>query len=139
LLTDDNDINLELGLELLKEVGISADTARDGIEAIQKVKENYYDAVLMDIQMPRMDGLTATRAIRADDRYKDLPIIAMTAHAMKGEYEKSILAGMNDHINKPIDPFILFTSMIKNILGESVVKNTSAEKKVIVEVIPLWV
>jgi len=75
------------------------------------VKENKYDAVLMDIQMPEMDGLTATRFIREDEQFRELPILAMTAHAMKGEYEKSIAAGMNDHITKPIDPVVLYKTL----------------------------
>jgi CheY-like chemotaxis protein len=69
----------------------------------------------MDIQMPEMDGLTATQKIRQNDHHKQLPILAMTAHAMKGEAEKSIAAGMNEHITKPIDPFVLYTALIKHI------------------------
>ncbi len=111
LIVEDNDINLELAQELLSEVGIIHDSARNGIEAVEKVKDNDYDAVLMDIQMPEMDGLTAARIIREDVKNKDLPILAMTAHAMKGEYEKSIAAGMNDHITKPIDPILLYKTL----------------------------
>jgi signal transduction histidine kinase/DNA-binding response OmpR family regulator len=111
LIVEDNDINLELAEELLGEVYIVHDSARNGKEAIEKIKDNDYDAVLMDIQMPEMDGLTATRIIREDMQNQKLPILAMTAHAMKGEYEKSIAAGMNDHITKPIDPVILYTTL----------------------------
>ena len=83
------------------------------------MKENTYDCVLMDIQMPEMDGLTATRKIREEERFNSLPILAMTAHAMKGEREKSLSAGMNDHITKPIDPHILYNALIKYIKGEA--------------------
>lgn len=115
LIVEDNDINLELAQELLNDVGIVHDSARTGKEAVEKVKDNTYDAVLMDIQMPEMDGLTATRMIRTDARFKELPILAMTAHAMKGEYGKSIAAGMNDHITKPIDPVLLYNTLCRYI------------------------
>jgi CheY-like chemotaxis protein len=77
------------------------------------VKESNYDVVLMDIQMPVMDGLTATREIRKDNRFKKLPIIAMTAHAMAGDEDKSFQAGMNGHVTKPIDPDQLFSTLQK--------------------------
>jgi len=76
-------------------------------------KENEYDAVLMDVQMPVMDGYTATREIRKDERFKELPIIAMTAHAMAGDEDKSLESGMNGHVTKPIDPDQLFTTLQK--------------------------
>ena len=72
-----------------------------------------YDAVLMDVQMPVMDGYTATREIRKDKHFKDLPIIAMTAHAMAGDEDKSLEAGMNGHVAKPIDPDQLFSTLQK--------------------------
>lgn len=130
LLVEDNDINLELAIELLRDVGIEPDFARNGREGWDKVKENTYDCVLMDIQMPEMDGLTATRNIRQDERFLSLPILAMTAHAMKGEREKSLSAGMNDHITKPIDPHILYNALIKYIKGEATANSVAdfAEK-----------
>lgn len=132
LLVEDNDINLELAIELLRDVGIEPDFARNGLEGWEKVKENTYDCVLMDIQMPEMDGLTATRKIREDERFKSLPILAMTAHAMKGEREKSLSAGMNDHITKPIDPHILYNALIKYIKGEDTANSVAefAEKNI---------
>jgi CheY-like chemotaxis protein len=80
------------------------------------IKENRYDAILMDIQMPVMDGYAATGEIRKDERFKDLPIIAMTAHAMAGDEDKSLQAGMNGHVTKPIDPDQLFTTLQYRIL-----------------------
>jgi len=82
--------------------------------------------VLMDIQMPEMDGLTATREIRKRVKAEELPIVAMTAHAIKGEYEKSLAAGMNDHITKPIDPDVLYRTLVKHIRGISIDSVTTA-------------
>ena len=113
LLVEDNEINLELGIELLQDVGIAVETARDGQQAIECLRRSIPDVVLMDIQMPEMDGLTATRVIRSELKLRDLPILAMTAHAMKGEREKSISAGMNEHIHKPIDPIHLYKMLVR--------------------------
>ena len=115
LLVEDNEMNLDLALELLGDVGIQVSIARNGLQALDAVDKERFDCVLMDIQMPEMDGLTATQKIRQEDKHKQLPILAMTAHAMKGEAEKSLAAGMNQHITKPIDPFILYTALIKHI------------------------
>ncbi|MDL2227247.1 response regulator, partial [Deltaproteobacteria bacterium OttesenSCG-928-M10] len=84
-----------------------------GLEAVKMVKENDYDMVLMDIQMPEMDGIAATREIRSRPEYQNLPIVAMTAHAMSGDRELSLKAGMNDHINKPINLQELFSSLAR--------------------------
>jgi two-component system sensor histidine kinase/response regulator len=115
LLVEDNEMNLDLAIELLQDVGIDVSIARNGLEALDQVDIKRFDCVLMDIQMPEMDGLTATQKIRQNEQHKRLPILAMTAHAMKGEAEKSLAAGMNEHITKPIDPFILYTALIKHI------------------------
>lgn len=115
LLVEDNEMNLDLATELLEDVGIETHVARNGIEAIAQVERQFFDCVLMDIQMPEMDGLTATQKMRQDERFRLLPILAMTAHAMKGEAEKSMAAGMNEHITKPIDPLVLYTALIKHI------------------------
>ncbi len=131
LLVEDNEINMELALELLKDVGIECDSAWNGAEAIEKLKESTFDLVLMDIQMPIMDGLTASRKIR-EEINKELPILAMTAHAMKGEREKSLAAGMNDHITKPIDPEHLYMTLRSFLAPDSVkvgAKREKAEKK----------
>ncbi len=104
LLVEDNDINQLIAEELLQGFGYSVDIANNGQEALDMLEKKSYAAVLMDIQMPVMDGLTATRMIREKQKYKDLIVIAMSAHAMQGDYEISIQNGMNDHITKPIDP-----------------------------------
>ncbi|MBF0194874.1 MAG: transporter substrate-binding domain-containing protein [Magnetococcales bacterium] len=115
LLVEDNEINQELALELLANAGITADVANNGQEALDKlmIKPNPFDGVLMDMQMPVMDGYTASREIRKNAEFKDFPIIAMTANAMAGDREKVLAAGMNDHIAKPINVRDMFTTMAK--------------------------
>jgi two-component system sensor histidine kinase/response regulator len=130
LLVEDNEINMDLATELLEDVGAQVDTAVNGIMAVEMTQGQLYDLVLMDIQMPEMDGLTATREIRKRVKADELPIVAMTAHAIKGEYEKSLAAGMNDHITKPIDPDVLYRTLVKHIRGVSMdsVKNEGTER-----------
>ncbi|MEI6987192.1 MAG: response regulator, partial [Rhodospirillaceae bacterium] len=113
LLVEDHEINSELAVELLGDLGIAVTVAETGQEGVERVMAEPFDMVLMDIQMPVMDGLTATRFIRADARFRALPIIAMTAHAMSGDREKSLNAGMNDHITKPINPSTLTETLIR--------------------------
>lgn len=114
LLVEDNAINQQVAMEILSNAGIEVATANNGREAIQAVAEmTPYDAVLMDVQMPEIDGYEATRFIREDLMLKDLPIIAMTAHAMKGDREKCLKAGMNDYITKPINTDQLFTTLAR--------------------------
>jgi two-component system sensor histidine kinase/response regulator len=120
LLVEDNEINMDLATELLQDVGAKVDCATNGMMAVEMATNQVYDLVLMDIQMPEMDGLTATREIRKQKTSQELPILAMTAHAVKGEYEKSIAAGMNDHITKPIDPDILYRALVRFIRGEDI-------------------
>ena len=117
LLVEDNEINMDLATELLEDLGMHVDAAVNGMMAVEMALGQTYDLVLMDIQMPEMDGLTATREIRKRVSADQLPIVAMTAHAIKGEFEKSIAAGMNDHITKPIDPDVLYRTIIKHIRG----------------------
>ncbi|MEQ9558110.1 MAG: PAS-domain containing protein [Rhodospirillales bacterium] len=109
LLVEDNEINQQVAREILGHAGVAVDIAGNGKIAVEMVSITSYDMVLMDLQMPLMDGYEATRIIRADPRHKDLPIIAMTAHAMDSERAKCLAAGMNDHITKPIDPNRLYT------------------------------
>ena len=105
LVVEDHEINREINVELLRQVGIEADIAINGREAVEMVRLRDYDILFMDIQMPEMDGFTATREIRKLGRegVDRLPILAMTVYALTGDREKSLAAGMNDHLTKPID------------------------------------
>ncbi len=111
LLVEDNQINQIIAEELLRSVGYTLDIAGNGQECLEMLNENIYDLVLMDIQMPVMDGLTASRAIRKNPKFANLPIVAMSAHAMTGDKEKSLKNGMNDHVTKPISPDILYNTL----------------------------
>lgn len=113
LLVEDNEINQELMLELLAANEIMVETAKDGQEALDLLDREDFDGVLMDCQMPVMDGYEATRHIREQDKYNNLPILALTANAMKGDREKVLAAGMNDHIPKPINPGAMFITIAK--------------------------
>jgi two-component system sensor histidine kinase/response regulator len=104
LLVEDHELNREVATELLAAVGVEVEPAANGRIAIEKLATGHFDAVLMDMQMPVMDGLAATREIRADPRHARLPIIAMTANAMASDREQCLAAGMNDHVPKPIEP-----------------------------------
>ncbi len=111
LLVEDNQINQIIAEELLKQVGYTLDIANNGQEALDMLETKHYDLVFMDIQMPIMDGLTATQKIRENPKFTKLPIIAMSAHAMTGDKEKSLKTGMNDHITKPISPDVLYNTL----------------------------
>jgi CheY-like chemotaxis protein len=113
LLVEDNEVNQLVASRILKKAGFIVTIANNGKEAVEKVTEDNYGLVLMDIQMPVMDGLEATREIRKLPDYQKLPIVAMTAHAMSGDRELSIKSGMNDHVNKPIDVQELFKTIAK--------------------------
>ena len=123
LLVEDNQMNQELAVSLLNSVGLTAMVAENGKQAIEKLKEKAFDLVLMDIQMPVMDGFTATRIIRrSDDEYfKKLPILAMSARAFQKDKDECIKAGMNSYIVKPIDPPLLYEELAKflKIAGEA--------------------
>ena len=97
----------------MEDAHVAVSAADNGEVAIRMLNESKYDVVLMDMQMPVMDGLAASRAIRQNSHFKDLPIIAMTANAMAGDREKCIEAGMNDHLAKPIDPDKLFDALLR--------------------------
>ena len=113
LLVEDNEINQQIALELLRGEGAEVALANHGREALEKLSADHarYDIVLMDVQMPEMDGYEATRRIRAEPWGKEIPIIAMTAHALIEERQKALEAGMNDHISKPIDPEAMFATI----------------------------
>jgi PAS domain S-box-containing protein len=121
LLVEDHEINQMVAKEILQGMGIKVVIAQSGMEAIEKVAQQPFDAVLMDIQMPGMDGYEATRQIRRDPRFgpEKLPIIAMTAHALSGEREKALQAGLNDYISKPIDIAQLANLLLRWIAPES--------------------
>jgi len=114
LLVEDNEVNQEFAIMLLESNGLNVDVANDGLEALNMVQLKQYDLVLMDIQMPNMDGLEASVKIRElkGEYFKNLPIVALSAHAMVGDIEKSLNAGMNDHVTKPINPDKLFEVLL---------------------------
>ena len=108
LLVEDNKINQQVAMEILNDADIHVDVANNGREGVDAILKNDYDGVLMDLQMPELEGFEATKIIRSNEQFKNLPIIAMTANAMKGDKEKCIGAGMNDYVSKPIDAKHLF-------------------------------
>jgi len=113
LLVEDNANNREVALDFLAAAKVLVDVATHGGEAVRMVSEAQYDLVLMDIAMPGIDGFAATREIRQLPGRETLPIVAMTAHAMAGDRELSLAAGMNDHVTKPIDPEALFKALLR--------------------------
>ncbi|MBI2308483.1 MAG: response regulator [Rhodocyclales bacterium] len=115
LLVEDNEINQQIAAALLASKGIIVDVASNGREALARLGANghAYDAVLMDLQMTEMDGYEATLKLRADSRFQDLPVIALTAHAMTEERQRCLDAGMNDHLTKPLNPDALFDALLR--------------------------
>ncbi|MBF0288037.1 MAG: response regulator [SAR324 cluster bacterium] len=131
LLVEDNEINQQVAQEILESVQLHVEIAHNGKEAVEKVKSTKYDVVLMDIQMPIMDGYGAAREIRKISEFQKLPIIAMTANAMAGDREKSLKAGMNGHVAKPIDTQELYSALLQWIApGEKLIpESTTAMTK----------
>ena len=129
LLAEDNKINRQIAVELLEGVGASVETAKNGREALDKLLgeggDTRFNLVLMDVQMPEMDGFQATAQIRATPRLATLPIIAMTAHAMAEERDRCIAAGMRGHIAKPVDPDLLFRTLREYRPGKGATASTS--------------
>ena len=116
LLVEDNVLNQEVASALLQEAGLQVDVAGDGQQAIarlQAVEDGHYQLVLMDMQMPVLDGLAATRLLRAQTRFATLPIVAMTANALDGDRQACLAAGMNDHLSKPIEPTTLWSTLMR--------------------------
>jgi signal transduction histidine kinase/CheY-like chemotaxis protein/HPt (histidine-containing phosphotransfer) domain-containing protein len=132
LLAEDNIVNQQVALGILNNLGLRADAVADGAEAVKALASFTYDLVLMDVQMPEMDGLEATRQIRSPDssvRNHQLPIIAMTAHAIQGDREKFLAAGMNDYVAKPISPQVL-AAVLKKWLPQETAATTAASQGV---------
>ena len=122
LLAEDNMINQQVALQMLDKFGYRAEVVSDGKQALESLAQRHYNLILMDIQMPNMDGLEATRAIRQSrSDYSRIPIIALTANAMKGDADECYQAGMDDYIPKPLDP-----SILKKKIDHWIVRNSSA-------------
>jgi two-component system sensor histidine kinase/response regulator len=131
LLVEDNEINREIAMELLLEAKVNVDVAENGRIAVEKVKEKKYDIILMDMQMPEMDGLEATEYIRNKIKNVRVPIIALSANAMSSDRDKCIEIGMNEHLSKPIEPMALYDMLLEWIDVEKIEKkkNIVVEKK----------
>lgn len=114
LLAEDNLINQEVARALLEEAGLQVEVAENGAEAVTLAQLEPFDLVLMDVQMPQLDGLEATRRIRADEgAARRLPILAMTANAFEEDRDRCITAGMDDHVGKPVDPDQLYATLLR--------------------------
>ncbi len=113
LLAEDNPINQKLAIIILQKAGYKVDAVENGQVAFEKIQQENYDAVLMDVQMPELDGFESTHLIREweHDRGRHIPIIAMTAHALKGDRELCLDAGMDDYVSKPLDSKLLFAAL----------------------------
>ena len=117
LLAEDEPISQEVTRGLLEDVGLVVDLAEDGVVAVALARQNCYALILMDMQMPRLNGVEATKTIRADSLNTATPILAMTANAFEGDRQACLDAGMNDHIGKPVDPEVLFETLLKWLKG----------------------
>ncbi len=115
LLAEDNEMNQQVAMELLGDAGLVVTLAVDGKQAVEKMRADFH-AVLMDVQMPVMDGYEATRRIRANPEFKGIPVIAMTANAMEQDRQRALESGMVDHIAKPIDPAEMFRKLVRYIV-----------------------
>ncbi|MBF0460544.1 MAG: response regulator [Magnetococcales bacterium] len=125
LLVEDNEINQQVARELLEQANVTVLLAENGREALDLVAREPLDGILMDMHMPVMDGLTATREIRRDPRFAQLPILAMTANAMSGDREQCLAAGMQDHIAKPVNPVAMYATLAQWIHSATPVPTTT--------------
>ncbi len=132
LLVEDNEVNQMVAKGLLQKMNMNVDIAENGLIAVEKLQEKKYSAILMDLQMPMMDGYQATRAIREMPEFADLPIIAMTANAMESDKRKCLDAGMNAHVSKPINPKLLYSALTE-CLSENQAKQIQPEMQKITE------
>ena len=121
LIVDDNAINLKLVAYLMKANGYTVDTALDAESAIEAIRSNLPDVILMDIQLPGIDGLELTRRLKADPATREIVIVAVTAYAMKGDQAKALAAGCDDYITKPIDTRSLPETIAKHLAKREVV------------------
>ena len=131
LLVEDNDLNQEVARELLLTAGFSVDIADNGQLALEQLAKADYELVLMDIQMPVMDGLTATQLLRRDPRWATLPVIAMTANAMEQDRQQCLAAGMNDFVSKPIEPEQLWRALQRWLTPRNPVNQSGREQSAI--------
>lgn len=127
LLVEDNTLNQDLALDFLNKIGIRVTVANDGKEALEILQNESFDGILMDCQMPVMDGYEATRRIRAQEQFKELPIIALTANTTQEDIEKTHLSGMNDHITKPFNPDEMYQT-IRQWISASVLQHPTMSK-----------
>jgi signal transduction histidine kinase/ActR/RegA family two-component response regulator len=126
LVVEDNQVNQKVVTAVLRKRGFAIELANDGREAVAKLENGDYDLILMDVQMPVLDGLEATRIIRRNQRWKSLPIIAMTAHAMNGDRERCLDAGMTGYVSKPVHPSHLLQVIDEHLVGGCGVERSSA-------------
>ncbi|NKI97929.1 response regulator [Rhizobacter sp. SG703] len=138
LLTEDNDTNQQIATELLESAGIAVEVAHNGQQALEQLRAappGHHDLVFMDLQMPVMDGYEATRLLREDERFARLPIVAMTAHAMREERDRCLAVGMNDHMAKPIEPQLLYALLRRwlapKLVGDASVAGTADSRDAI--------
>ena len=110
--SEDDPINREVACDLLEDVGLVIDLADDGEAAVRMARENRYDLILMDMQMPKCNGVEAAAAIRAGSSNQQTPILAMTANAYEEDRRACLAAGMNDHLGKPVEPAVLFAALL---------------------------
>ncbi len=113
LVVEDNPLNMELILEILRSQGFTVDTVDDGEKAIKITEKSAYDLILMDIALPGIDGVEATKIIKSRSNYKNVPVVALTAFAMAGDKERLLKAGFDDYISKPLDVHQFITKMEK--------------------------
>ncbi|WP_367343594.1 response regulator [Methanomethylovorans sp.] len=118
LVVEDNPVNMELTVDLLESFGYYVIQAIDGFEALEKVTEKKVDLILLDIQLPKMDGMEVLSRLKSDLQTKDIPVVALTAHSMRGDEERFIKAGCSGYISKPID-IHNFRNIIRSHLGET--------------------